>query len=86
MPVPVERERVSVGSGDSSCCCLRHSPANRLNVKMGPKVEARLVTSLPHPAHLHVAYTNTLPTVRFQLFSRHHRSIGCRFIEELKLE
>jgi hypothetical protein len=53
---------------------------------MGPKVEARLVTSLPHPAHLHVAYTNTLPTVRFQLFSRHHRSIGCRFIEELKLE
>jgi hypothetical protein len=32
---------------------------------------------------LHVAYTNTLPPVRFQLFFRHHRSIGCGFIVEL---
>jgi hypothetical protein len=41
---------VRVESSRDSSCCLRHSPANRLNVKIGPKVEARLVTSLPHPS------------------------------------
>ena len=37
-------ESVRVESGDSSCR-LHHSPANRLNVKIGPKVEAPVVSS-----------------------------------------
>jgi hypothetical protein len=81
-----QREREErVESGYSSCCLtLHHSPANRLNVKIGPKVEAPVVsspaspTSSPLARRIHQNPTDSALSIVFPLLSQHWLQILSR--------